>query len=920
MNLTRRSATLAFLLGALAQGISAQTPADELRMRELFATPTWRSVGPAATTGRIVDIEVHPDDPWHMWVAAASGGIFETVNNGITWEPIFERAGSLSIGDMAVAPSNPDVIWVGTGEANNQRSSYWGDGVYVSRDAGKTWRNVGLRDTHHVGRIIVHPKDPDTVWVAAAGHLYSSNRQRGVFKTSDGGKTWKHVLHPSDEVGVIDLAMHPKKPQVLYAASYERLRRAWDFDGAGPGSGLWRSRDGGETWDRLAGGLPEGELGRIGVAVWAGDPNVVWATIENANERPAGEGDEGEERRRRREVIDDEEADERLPGLESYAARPIGGEVYRSDDGGDTWSKTNERPVGGSPGYYYGQIEVDPNDVNKLYVLSVPVWVSTDGGKTWKDDGAPRIHVDHHALWIDPRDSSHLVLGCDGGLNISYDGGKHWELRSNLPIAQFYDITVDTRDPYRIYGGTQDNGTWGGPSVNNSLSGVKNTDWYSVGGGDGMHVVVDPTDPDRVYCESQFGALTRVHLDTGERRRIQPRGGRGDRTRYNWNSPIALSPHNPKIVYFGGNVLFRSLDGGDRFEAISGDLTTADEAKIAGNVPHCTITTISESPRRPGVIWVGSDDGLVHVTADGGVNWTNVTTAVPGVPANTWVSRVVASQHDAETAYVTFTGYRDDDFRPFVFRTRDLGATWDPIVSNLPAGSVNVLVEDPTNEDLLFIGTEYGIHGTLDGGLNWYPMERGMPRVAVYDLELQTRDQDLVAGTHGRGAYVVHVGPLCALTREAREQEAFLAPIAKQTLRSGFSSMQDGFSGHGDYAVANPENEAWVAVHLATAREDVTLRVVDESGDEQRAFPLEARAGVQLFAWDLRRAAPQREEGEEEGPFQARRGAALRPGNYLMILEAKDAFRHVRRVVIERSTDRSIRPVDPNEEAAGRRL
>ncbi len=886
----------------------------------------WREVGPTATGGRVTDIEVDPQNSHHILVASASGGLWETVNNGTTWNCIFENEGTISIGDIAIDPQEPQTIWVGTGEANNQRSSLWGDGVYKSTDGGETWDHTGLKETHHIGRVVVHPSNSQVVYVAALGKLYSANEERGLYRTQDGGETWQKVLYVSPDVGVVDVVVDPANPDHVYAASYERLRRAWDFDGAGPGSAIYKSTDGGDTWTRLEGGLPTGEIGRIGLAIFPGNSKIVYATVSNQNPAPRrsrsrrSSGDAEEEQsaspestsgdsgssqddadegsvldtklgfrvelfevgaavkevqrgsaayragiREGNKIIsvggiytenveliasalknhrdgdvvtvvvekDGREINATLTAAQTVATtpgRPIGGEIYRSEDAGQTWTKVNRDPVGGNPAYYYGQIRVDPLDDQRVYVLGVPVYVSSDGGKTFSSDGAPTVHVDHHALWINPANPNHMMLGNDGGFHISYDKSKTWDYVYNLPLAQFYAIGVDMQEPYHVYGGLQDNGSWGGPSK--SSGSVGRQSWYRVGGGDGFYVQIDPDDSNIVFSESQFGAIGRRNRATGESRSIRPPQTEGASHRYNWNSPILMSQHDPRVIYFAGNKLFKSFNRGDDWLEISGDLTTADPDRIAGNVPHCTITTIAESKKDKNRLLVGTDDGKVQITLDGGENWTDLTDHFPFRPPNWWCSRVEFATDDKDTAYASFTGYREDDFRPFLFKTTDAGETWESISSNLPEGPVNVVKQDPENPSTLYVGTEFGVFISLDQGKQWHALDQGLPRVSVQDLLVHPRDGDLVIGTHGRGIFVMDsVAPFQHFDAEQQDQPQ-LYPVRNRTRIARTNS--DMFAGDRKRLATSPPAGVpiWYQLPKTVDEDDFSLVVKNAEGKE----------------------------------------------------------------------------------------
>lgn len=905
---TKRLAVLSIAALAAAGGDARAQDITVFETKDaLVRGAKWRNIGPMNFSGRIVDIAVHPKNPHTWYIASASGGLWRTTTRGLRFEPIFESEKTTSIGDIAIDPSNPDILWVGTGEANNQRSSYWGDGVYKSVDGGKTWKNVGLRNSQHIGRIVVDPKDGNRVFVAALGNLYSSSEERGLYRTTDGGKTWDCVLRVQGEaakdVGVVDVAMHPDNPRVLLAATYERRRRAWHFDGQGPGSGIWRSEDGGSTWARLEGGLPKGEIGRIGIAFSASQPDTVYAVVENENPRKSS-GASNSTRRRRIEAAPEhgEQADEyegedsaEAPQGRRRAPRTVGGEIYRSDDAGRSWKKTNRQPAAGTPAYYYGQLRVDPKNPDKLWVMSVPLLVSTNGGKSFRRDGAPALHVDHHALWIDPSDTQHLLLGNDGGLSESFDAGKTWSHFENLAVAQFYAVGVDMAEPYRVYGGTQDNGSWGVPSAGPTSRGIRPEDVFKIAGGDGFYCCPDPSDPNIVYCESQFGALYRVDLRTMARKSIRPRPTRGQaRFRFNWMSPIAISPHNPRTIWFGGNRLFRSFDRGDTWRTVSADLTTKDPEKLKGNVPHCTITTISESPVRPGYVWVGTDDGKLWMTPDGGQSWRDLTDKLPDEVQGLWVSRVEASHFDAGRCYVSITGYREDRFAPYLFVTDDYGLSFTSIAGDLPRDEpINVVREDPRNADLLFVGTELGAYASTQRGGRWLPLGEGMPRVAVHDLIVHPREPDVIVATHGRGFWIADV---CALEHwgEAATAKGDAVLVAPRTVRRFPAGPELGYTRTPRRAnIPNPPTGVDLCALLPRGAEEAALRVVDVSGRTLTSYKLPKDSGLHMVRWNLRSRGGA--SGGIAGVFgfgrggrgggRGRRGAGLSAGTYRVELE-----------------------------------
>ena len=789
----------------------------------------WRYVGPAIAGGRITDVEVVPGDAAHWFVGAASGGVFESRNHGITWTPIFDAATNLSVGDIALAPSDPTEIWVGTGEANNRNSSPWGAGVWHSTDGGKSWTFAGLAETRHIGKVLVHPTDPGTVWVAALGHLFGPNPERGVYKTTDGGATWRKVLSIDENTGVVDLAMHPADPDILYAAAYPRRRRAWGFVGGGPTGGILRSTDGGETWTRVTEGLPKGSIGRIGFETWSRNPNVVVAIVEAKD-----------------------------------------GGVFRSDDSGITWRRLNGMDPRPS---YYSQIRLDPNDDARIYVLGTYLDRSVDGGRTFATmplevEYNTGVHTDNHDLWIDPADSRHMVLANDGGLYYTWDEGANWQFTANLPIQQLYDVSLDMEDPYRIIGGLQDNNHYIGPSATRRFHGILDHDWRVVDYGDGMTNAADPTDPNTIYVSSQGGAIVRVDTRTLDRKDLQPfNPDTTDAFRFYWTSPIELSPHDPSTIYLGGNRLFISHDRGGHW-TMTEDLTRAipqDSLDVMGIRPdsttlsrndgvgeYGTLTTISESPARAGVIWVGADDGSLKVSRDGGATWKEVSRNVPGLPGPTFVISVEASAAVPGRAYVAFDGHWDDDYRPWLFVTEDFGATWRSLTANLESATVNVVREHPRNPDLLFVGAEDGVFVSTDRGRTWSRLNNDMPHAPVDDLEIHPRDNDLVAGTHGRGIWIMDdISALSGLGRVASSGGSGFFPVVPATL---FQKNVDVPSqGQGIFRAENPPFGAVLDYWLASPVDGgVRIRIQDASGATVRTLEGAGTAGLNRAVWDLR--------------------------------------------------------------------
>ena len=854
---SRRFSVLAqaLLAGVL---LAAPLPAQDL------GTLPWRHIGPSSFGGRIDDIEAIPGRPSTILVGTAGGGVFRTTNNGTTWAPVFDRDGrSTSIGDIAIAPSDPGIVWVGTGEPNNRQSSTWGDGIYRSLDGGETWTHMGLKETHHIGRVVIHPRNPNTVFVAALGHLWGPNDDRGVYRTTDGGTTWKKVLAGNNVTGAVDVALDPDG-RTVYAAMYQRQRRGFGFVGGGPGSGLFRSRDGGDTWEPLTNGLPVGVKGRIGIAIAPSQPNTVYAIVEAK-----------------------------------------AGGVFRSDDKGSTWtrqSSLNPRPM------YYSQVRVDPQHPDRVWVLGTYVHKSIDGGKTFTTDSTgDRIHVDHHALWLNPNDGNHMMLGNDGGLYFTYDGAKNWDFIDNLPIGQFYDIDVDDRDPYYVYGGTQDNGTWGLPVRTYNGVGITNADVINIAYGDGFFTVTDPADPRYIYANSQGGRAYRVHLATREERGIRPvPADAKDTIRFNWSTPMVRSPHDPRTNYYGGNKLFRTRDGGESWDVVSPDLTRNQEWKsipIMGVVrdsttpsrddgvsDYGTMTSVSESPRSQGVLLVGTDDGQVQLSTDGGAAWTNITARFK-LPAPRWVSKVLWSQHEARTAYVAFDGHYDDDLAPMVYRTTDGGITWSAVAGDLPVGhSVKTLAEHPSNRDVLFAGTEFGLYVTFDGGKRWAYVGGALPRVRIDDIAIHPKHRDLVLGTHGRS--IIVLDDISLFDKGApvvASGEAALYPIRPVMQR--FVTRVLPTPGARNFQAPNPPPGALITYALgvpASASDTVaTLKVADAAGKVVRTLKVPAAAGIHRAAWDLHNDRAPGVTDADEGWFGLPSGAWVPPGRYTVTLAAR---------------------------------
>jgi photosystem II stability/assembly factor-like uncharacterized protein len=905
MSSSRRVATV---LTAVALNVPCVTLHAQLSQpldSTLLAAFRWRPIGPANMAGRVTDVEGIPGSRT-FFVAAATGGIWKTTNGGTTFRPVFDNERVISMGDLAIAPSDTNIVWAGTGEEDSRNSTSPGGGIYKSTDGGLSWKHMGLTETQAIGRIVVHPRDPTTVYVAAVGAPWNANRERGLYKTTDGGQTWQLAKFISDRAGFVDIAMDPTNPDVLFASSWERVRGPWFLQSGGPGSALWKTSDGGKAWTEVrGGGFPETTKGRIGIAIAPSDPKVVYALVE-ADTAP------------------NPRADRSRPAQQ----RPSG--LYRSADGGVTWERTattNVRP------FYYSQVRVDPRDPNRVYWSSTPVNYSNDGGKTL-GNATVGIHVDHHAMWIDPTDPNHMIVGNDGGIAITWDKGGTWDFPNVLPLGQFYNISYDFLFPYRVCGGLQDNGSWCAPS--RRANGITNADWVNVGGGDGFVTAQDPNDPDIIYVESQGGNMSRLDFATGERTQLQrpqwrPRWTefedsivveRPDTTRpetvaqrrrledlrrrqradsadqalrFNWNTPFFLSQHNPRTFYAGANKVLKSTNRGEHLLPISPDLTTRDTMKIristsatggitpdiTGAETHCTIVSLAESPFRPGVLYAGTDDGKVWLTRNDGGTWEDLTRRFSGVPANTYVSRIEPSRFDSATFYVTFDNHRRGDYTPYVYATTDFGRTFRSIAATLPRGApdfVHVIREDPRNRDLLFVGTDVGVYVSTDRGRSWQRFMTGLPTVPVHDLKIHPRDRELIAGTHGRSIWIVDIAPLEQLSDAVLAAGPHLFDPGTAYVY-GQSPLGGGAPGHKAFRAQTPQPGATIAYRLTTGERRAQTRVVitDAKGDTVRVLTGPGGPGLHRITWNFRASAPPPEpltpSGRRDSTLYARRMA-----------------------------------------------
>ncbi len=873
-----------------------------------FSALAFRGIGPALTSGRIADFAIDPRDPHHYYVGVCSGGVWETNNAGVTFTPIFDGEGSFSIGCVTMAPSRPDIVWVGTGENNSQRSVPYGDGIYKSVDGGGSWKNMGLARSLHIGRIIVHPTNPDIVYVAAMGPLWGPGGDRGVFKTTDGGDNWVLVLEIDENTGVVDLQMDPRDPDVIYASSYQRRRHVWTLINGGPGSGIHKTSDGGATWTKLTEGLPGVDMGRIGLAISPPSPDTIYAIIEAADGK---------------------------------------GGFHRSTDAGMTWEKMSDY-VAGSP-QYYNEIIADPVKTDRVYSMDTFMQVTDDGGKSFSRIGVKAKHVDEHALWIDPANTDHLLTGNDGGVYESFDRGANWRYMAHLPVTQFYRVAVDYDEPfYNVYGGTQDNNTQGGPSRTPYAHGIANRDWYLLLGGDGFEPAADPTNPDIIYCQWQYGYLNRYERNSGETIDIQPQPAEGEILKWNWNSALIISPHDHKRLYYACQKIFRSDDMGDSWTKISEDLTTGvdrNKLEVMGRVWgvdavaknnstsfYGSIISLNESPLREGLLMVGTDDGLIQVSQDGGASWARHG-SFKGVPDGCYVSDVEPSRFDEKVIYASFDNHKRDDFTPYILRSDNFGKSWKSIAGNLPEnGPVHSIALDHVDPELVFVGTEFGVFFTRDDGENWTQLEAGIPTIACRDLEIQRRENDLVIATFGRGFYILDdYTPLRNLEPATLEMDATIFPVKGALIYNPASPIgygARGSQGAAFYSAENPPFGAVITYHLkegleslkdlrqknekelveeekpvyypswddlrAEDREEdplLILTIKDTGGDVVKRFTGPGAAGLHRVAWDLRypySGPVNLNQGGKDAPWDDdQTGALVVPGKYSVTISKR---------------------------------
>jgi photosystem II stability/assembly factor-like uncharacterized protein len=890
MRFLRAVGVLVICLSTVTVGQDGSSNGQQPFDLKLLGRLEWRSIGPANMGGRIADIEGVPGNPNIVYVASSSGGLWKTINGGTTWSPIFERQGTISMGDIALEPNNPDVIWAGTGESATRNSVSFGDGVYRSNDGGKSWQHLGLKETERISKILIHPRNPDTVYVGALGHAFAPNPERGVFMTTDGGKTWQKTLYIDDQHGVSDMDIDPSNPNILYAGMWRFERKPWTFTSGDEKGGLFRSIDGGRTWTKLTNGLPK-LLGRIGVQVAPSNPNIVYAMVESKE-----------------------------------------GSLFRSEDRGETFKEVSkDRRIVGR-GFYYTHVRVDPMNENRVYAVASPLMLSIDGGRTFKAI-SPRTHIDYHALWIDPKNPNRLWQGQDGGVAVSYDQGDKWEYVNNIPLGQFYQVHADNRLPYYwVMGGLQDNGSWSGPSRSREPAGIMNEDWRMVSFGDGFWMLNHADNPDLYLSESQGGGIVRTDMRTREQQSINPQaqdsgGGpaKDIKYRFNWNAPIVLSPHDKNTVYFAGNVVFKSSDFGKTWASISPDLTTNDPEKqkeAGGPVAnenstaeyHCTVISLAESPLRAGTIWAGSDDGNLQLTTDGGKTWSNLIRNVNGVAANSPVSHVEASRTGENIAYVSFDRHMFDDFKPYAFKTSDGGRSWINIAGDLPEKAyMHIVREDPKNPNLLYAGTELGLFASYTGGSHWISLGlKNLPNVAVHDIVIHPRENDLILATHGRSLWILDdATPIQRMSSQLAATDSLLFDL-RPSYRAASRFTRYGI-GDKVFTGPNPAAGALITYYLKDKPDDkasVKIQILDGAGKVVRELTNVPREqGVNRTNWDLTYESARRRRppsDEETGFFGGPRGPQALPGAYT-----------VRLVVGDKSQEKTVQVVmDPMVEVA----
>ena len=858
---TKKMTLLTLVLSLLVPEIYNLNAQTNTSMSEMLKSFSWRAIGPANMGGRVTDIDGVPGDPSTFYVSGADGGIFKTTNGGVSFNPIFENQRAYSIGALTIAPSDKNILWVGTGEGDPRNSVGYGWGVYKSIDGGMSWKHLGLKNTERIKRIVVDPKDPNVACVCALGKEWGPNKERGVFKTIDGGKTWEKILYIDENTGCADIAMETNNPRIMYAGMWTFRRKPWRFDDGGKNTALYRTMDGGQTWKKIMNGLPNKDMARPGVHIAQSEPNIIYLMTEF----------EG------------------------------GGTAFKSEDRGENWKMVNDDPNINFRPFYYSDVRVDPNQPNVLFSISGRLSRSKDSGNTWEQI-AKTVHGDHQALWIDPTNSKYILNGSDGGFQRSFDGGDSWEIINNIELSQFYQMEIDNKKPYNIYGGLQDNGTWVGPSNSLYEAGILKRHWKGLAYGDGYFAVPIPGEEHFVYTNLQGGVPFLVDSRYGNVQTIHPFpkivGSAGDaiekhKYRFNWDSPIIISPHNPETVYFGGNVVFKSNNRGKSWEVISPDLTTNDKSKqrsSGGTIYqdntaaefHCTILYLAESPIQKGVIWAGTDDGNIQVTLDGGKSWSNLKSRIKGLPEYSWISKIHASEHNAGTAIIVVDQHRMNDFRPYIFMTDDFGKTWKKITSNLPSNDyVKVVRQDPHNPNLLFAGMEHGIFASWNLGKSWEKINNNLPNVSVRDLRIQARDRDLVVATHGRGVFILDdIHPIEEL-KNSIGKPIHLFPIREATLWNMYWRIEN--LGDRTYAAKNPEYGTYINFSLhKDAKSPVNIDILDKNGSLVTSLEMkEAKKGINRVVWDLGYdAAATLENKIEEGFSSSEIRPKVVPGEY----------------------------------------